>query len=130
MDLGLRGKKVVSQQIEYTVAMYLSDGYLIRFDGPFALLVDNQRVSIAPDVDPPEHFDPVRQLVGDTIRESLVDDSGALSISFDTGARIECVPDEQFESWTLAGPRGFKVVSMPGGDLAVWDEADPDELRE
>ena len=86
MDLGLRGRSVVSQEIEYTVAMYLTDEYFIRLDGPFTLVLHDRRIAISPETDPPEHFDPVRDLVGQVITESVVDDSGVLSISFDTGA--------------------------------------------
>lgn len=124
MDLGLSGKSVVSQQIEYSVAMYLTDGYFIRLDGPFTLLLHDRRIAITPDSDPPEHFDPVRDLVGQVVTESVVDESGVLSLSFDTGARIVSVPGGQYESWTMAGPKGRMVVSMPSGELAVWSETD------
>lgn len=124
MDLGLRGKSVVSQQIEYSVAMFLTDGYLIRFDGPFTLLLPDRRIAITPDADPPEHFAPVRGLVGQSINESVVDESGVLSISFNNGVKIVSVPDGQYESWTMAGPKGQMVVSMPSGELAVWNETE------
>jgi hypothetical protein len=124
MDLGLRGKTVVSQQIEYAVAMYLTDGYFIRLDGPFTLLLQDQRFVITPDSDPPEQFDSVRDLVGQVISESIVDESGVLSVSFDSGAKILSVPDGEYESWTMAGPGGRMVVSMPSGELAIWNEAD------
>jgi hypothetical protein len=125
MDLGLSGKRVVSQQIEYTVAMYLTDGYFIRLDGPFTLLLDDRSIAITPDSDPPGKFDPVRELVGQEITESTVDDSGVLSLSFDTGSKIVSVPDGRYESWTMAGPDGRMVVSMPSGELAVWSAEEP-----
>jgi hypothetical protein len=125
MDLGLSGKRVVSQQIEYTVAMYLTDGYFIRLDGPFTLLLDDRSIAITPDSDPPGNFDPVRELVGQEITESTVDDSGVLSLSFDTGSNIVSVPDGRYESWTMADPEGRMVVSMPSGELAVWSAEEP-----
>jgi hypothetical protein len=121
LDLGLSGRSVVSQQIEYTVAMYLTDGYFIRLDGPFTLVLQDRRIVITPESDQPGHFDPVRDLVGHVITSSVVDASGVLAISFDTGARLVCVPDGQYESWTMAGPNGRLVVSMPSGELAIWD---------
>lgn len=124
MDLGLSGKSVVSQQIEYAVAMYLTDGYFIRLDGPFTLLLHDRRIVITPDSDPPEVFDPVRDLVGQVVTESVVDESGVLSLSFDTDVRIVSVPDGHYESWTMAGPNGEMVVSMPSGELAIWTETD------
>jgi Family of unknown function (DUF6188) len=33
---------------------------------------------------------------------------------------------EDFEAWELVGPDGLRTVSLPGGDLAVWQ---PDEIE-
>jgi hypothetical protein len=63
-------------------------------------------IGVTPDTDPPERFDQLRDLVGQVITESIVDDSGVLSLSFDSGARIVSVPDGQYEAWTMAGPNG------------------------
>ena len=29
-------------------------------------------------------------------------------------------PQQGYKPWDLAGPNGLKVVSMPGGELAIW----------
>jgi hypothetical protein len=36
------------------------------------------------------------------------------------GATITVPPNDAFEAWTVTGPNGLRVVSMPGGTLAVW----------
>ncbi|WP_404963105.1 DUF6188 family protein [Streptomyces sp. 147326] len=33
---------------------------------------------------------------------------------------MTCPPDASFEAWQITGPRGWRFVSLPGGDLAVW----------
>ncbi|MFJ4654582.1 DUF6188 family protein [Nocardia sp. NPDC088792] len=54
------------------------------------------------------------------ISAALVDDAKTLRIDFTSGEQI-CVPaDLHYEAWTLTGPRGYLVVSMPGGELAIW----------
>ena len=39
---------------------------------------------------------------------------------FDDGHLLKVAPDPQYEAWTASGPDGMLVVSVPGGDLAVW----------
>jgi hypothetical protein len=50
---------------------------------------------------------------------------GRLSLAFDGGWKIEVPGGAQFEAWTLTGPNGLLVVSIPGGDLAVWTSGKP-----
>ncbi|GAA1225909.1 hypothetical protein GCM10009676_04700 [Prauserella halophila] len=34
--------------------------------------------------------------------------------------RVLVAACEDYESWNVVGPHGLLIVSMPGGDLAVW----------
>ena len=49
-----------------------------------------------------------------------VSDEGALSMTVD-GASVRCGAAPDFEAWNYTGPGGSRVVSMPGGGLAIWD---------
>ncbi|MFB7446116.1 MULTISPECIES: DUF6188 family protein [Streptomyces] len=46
--------------------------------------------------------------------------SGTLRLVFDTGHHLTCSSDPSFEAWQVTGPAGWRFVSLPGGDLAVW----------
>ncbi|WP_370629240.1 DUF6188 family protein [Paenarthrobacter nitroguajacolicus] len=48
----------------------------------------------------------------------------ALHLEFPDGSIIDVLPDERYEAWTLAGPDGLLLVSLPGNGLALWS-ADP-----
>lgn len=48
-----------------------------------------------------------------------VDDHGGLSLGV-AGGLLQVAPCERFESWNVVGPHRQRVVSMPGGGLAVW----------
>ena len=55
----------------------------------------------------------------------VVDDArahqdGSLHLAFADGAHIEVAPDEGYEAWNVTGPGGARIVSLPGGELAVW----------
>ena len=49
--------------------------------------------------------------------------SGRLVVRFEDGSRIEAPPDPAYEAWNITGPHGVLIVSMPGGELAIWDDA-------
>lgn len=46
--------------------------------------------------------------------------SGVLRVVFNSGRLLKVDPDPQYEAWTATGPDGMLIVSLPGGDLAVW----------
>ncbi|MHA7194428.1 DUF6188 family protein [Paenarthrobacter nitroguajacolicus] len=47
-------------------------------------------------------------------------EAGALHMEFSDGSTIDVLPDERYEAWTLAGPDGLLLVSLPGDGLAIW----------
>jgi len=51
---------------------------------------------------------------------STADDTDGSRIDLDGGARLLVEADPPYEAWTVAGPGGMKVVSLPGGGLSVW----------
>lgn len=64
-------------------------------------------------------------LVGTTVEGVDADEvTGALAVRFTDGRRIDVRADDRYEAWTFAGPRGHKVVCVPGGGLTVWSPTD------
>ncbi len=45
---------------------------------------------------------------------------GTLTVEFRSGLTINVPPDAHYEAWDLEHKQ-FKIVAMPGGELAVWD---------
>lgn len=60
------------------------------------------------------------QIVGLEVRESSLSQDGRFEIQFDDELKFIVLPSEQFESWTLDGPNGFKAVSLAGGEIILW----------
>lgn len=46
--------------------------------------------------------------------------NGRLEVLFSDGSSLSVSPDQQYEAWELAADSGQRLVSTPGGDLAVW----------
>lgn len=126
MDLGLKGKAVQSLLIEYTVRMQLSDVFFIVIESPFMFDSSGESVCISPEEDSEEAFQPVRELVGQTVESATADDAGTLYLRFSDSTTIEVPPDEAYEAWNVSGPNGALVVCTPGGKLAVWSATEGD----
>ncbi|GGL27945.1 DUF6188 family protein [Nocardia jinanensis] len=65
----------------------------------------------------PENIGP--QLTG-LLRDAQVTADGTLRLEFDSGSSIEAFSDADYEAWSVVGANGYRVVCMPGGELAVW----------
>jgi len=50
---------------------------------------------------------------------------GHLELRLDGGTVLRVPPDEGFEAWTVTGPGGIRLVSLPGGELAIWESDTP-----
>jgi hypothetical protein len=119
MDLKLAGQRVTAQDAGYTVALVFGEGgsggaYEVRIETPFSLRQPGGDLEVTPgETDLPD-------LVGRVVTVAQADDEGGLRIDFQDGSRVLVAADPDYEAWTVAGPDGFKVVSEPGGSLAVW----------
>jgi hypothetical protein len=54
------------------------------------------------------------------VKSAVAFKSGALRIVFGDGHLLKVDSDPRYEAWTANGPDGMLIVSMPGGNLAVW----------
>lgn len=124
-NLALEGKRVQSVVVDFTVRMQLDDTYFIVIESPFTVRLGNDTLSLSPEVDTPDSFEPVHQLVGQAVETAVADDDGSLLVSFSGGARLVVGPDPAYEAWNVSGPDGALVVSTPGGKLAVWSAQKP-----
>lgn len=124
MDLGLQGLTLLSEHVEYSAVLNFTEEYVARIESPFTVHLAKGNFELSPESDPPESFEPVRELLGQTVSESIVADSGTLKLTFANGASVQVEPDDDYEAWTVAGPRGMLIVCMPGGELAIWEKQD------
>ncbi|GIF26076.1 hypothetical protein BJ973_003345 [Actinoplanes tereljensis] len=118
MDLGFGGEHVVRWESGWTVALEFSGGFEVRIETAFVVRSAGSERHVTPGDDVE-----LADLDGAVVSEAVGDDSGGLRIVFQDGTQLLAAADPGFEAWTLAGPDGLKVVSEPGGGLAVWSAA-------
>ena len=125
MELELKGQHVTRVSVDFAVSLYTDADYEIRIETDFSMRTPDcdlnfslGEISLEPDK--------FHTLLQQTVTSSMIEESGALLLVFDDGKSIRVEPDETYEAWTIAGPRGRKIVCMPHGELAVWSERNDD----
>ncbi len=120
--LPFRGLLVTQVQVDHAFGLVLDDKGAVRVEG--AATLGWVSVGAKPETVElrPENHDVAAGLVllGTTVLSSVAFKSGGLRIVFDDGHVLTVAADPQHEAWTVTGPNGMLIVSVPGGDLAVW----------
>ncbi|MEI2279047.1 DUF6188 family protein [Paenarthrobacter ilicis] len=77
-------------------------------------------------IDPGGDFDQLSPVLplsrSKVVAEAKAFDDGRLEIVLQDGFRLSVVPEPKpaYEAWNVTGPDGLLIVSMPGGELALW----------
>jgi hypothetical protein len=120
MELPLAGQAVSRVAFDYAVTLWTDGGGELRVETPFTITGGG---GAAVRVVPAAAAGSAALLVGllkINVETASVADDGTLRLRLAGGGTIEVGPDEQFEAWTFAGPKGEKAVCMPGGGLTTW----------
>ncbi len=118
MDLPMVGEVVTRIAFDHAISVLTAVGEL-RVESPFDLETAG---STATKVDPAAaaaHAETLERQHGREITVARVD-GGVLELRIGTDVAIRVSPDAAYEAWTYAGDDGTLVVSMPGGELAIW----------
>ena len=65
-------------------------------------------------------FAPLLALMSRTVKRAEAFKNGSLLLVFNEGDVLAVDADPNYEPWNIAGENGLRVVSVPGGDLAIW----------
>lgn len=120
--LDLSGQLILQLVLDFQVTLVL-EHFRITIEGSFVLEHPDGTSHV---VDPGGDFDqlgPVLPLSrSNVIAEGRAFDDGRLEVVMQGGCRLSVVPEPEsaYESWNVTGPDGLLIVSMPGGELAVW----------
>nr|WSW49399.1 DUF6188 family protein [Streptomyces sp. NBC_01001] len=119
--LNLRGLSVVRISIDFRLTLVLDAGWEVVLEAPARLSTGS--IHTGPGLPlTPESQDvaPALPLFGTRVLSAVVFKSGVLRMVFDNGMHLTSSADASFEAWQVTQPRGWRFISLPGGDLAVW----------
>ncbi len=122
-QIAIQGAVVDQCCFDYAVVLRLSQApstWELRIEQPFVLTTSEGAEHL---VLPEElaHLHVILTTLRSTVESLVAFKDGRLDLRLDDHAIIEVPPNEGFEAWTLTGPDGIRVISMPGGEVAVWN---------
>lgn len=124
-QLPLIGCDVRQCIVDYALTLILDrdgEGFEVRIGDRFTFQPAGGGAGVVMDADPePTGLGPVLGLPRTSVTESAAFDGGRLTLSFADGSAIEVPPSEDYEAWEVTGPRGLRLICMPGGEFAVWN---------
>lgn len=121
-EVPLEGCSVTRCCIDYAVTFTIADAgeaFEIRIEEPFEVHRAGDDAIVEPGGDP-VGMAPALALLHAEVEKAVAFRDGRLLLRFLDGAEVLISASEEFEPWTLVGPGGLRLVSMPGGEIAVW----------
>lgn len=122
--LPISGRTVTRCSIDHAFGVDLwesDDRYAsISIEGVFTLLRADGCASLLNPAGKPTALAPALGLFALRIEQAQAFKDGTLEMAFTDGSTLRVDPDPHYEAWTFVAAGGSRVVSLPGGDLAVW----------
>jgi hypothetical protein len=109
--------------IDWAVTLTILVGYSgfeVRIEAEFSLTTpDGQNVTLDPEGNP-FGLAPVLGLVRHDVTRIDAFKDGRLEIGLTNGGLLSVPAHDDFEPWEIIGQNGMRIVSTPGGELAIW----------
>jgi hypothetical protein len=126
--LPIRGREVTQCCIDYAFTLVFWDAngsFSLRIEQPFWFRVggESDGAVFVPE-GPSAELGPVLTVVHWLVERAVAHKDGRLEIDFAEGGALRVPVSNKFEAWNVVGPAGLRVVSLPGGELAVWKPED------
>lgn len=130
-ELRLGGRSVTQCRFDYAFTLVLDDpdgAFEIRIGEPFTLsTAGGDEVALKPEGQPAA-MGPALAVLRLAVERVVAFKDGRLELWFTDGGRLYAPAGEDFEPWDLVGPAGLRIVSLPGGELAIWSPKESDEV--
>lgn len=123
--LPVQGRVVTRCLVDHAFGFEVSDERVtisFRIEGAFGLLVDGDKYQLIPDsAQGPAALGPALRILHKGVEKAVAYKDGRLLVAFQGGDCVSVLPDPAYEAWEVRLSDGGMLVSLPGGDLAVWE---------
>jgi len=115
----LTGQTLSRVDCETTLDLSTEQGWFLTIEDDYVFTVPGRPVLRTTDGDEDEIVEILSAAVGTPIEEFAAGADGSLTVRL-AGGVLEVSASADFEPWSLVGPAKERIVSTPGGELAVW----------
>ena len=121
--LPLRGCSVSQVCFAWLVTLRLEcdeTWYELQVEQPFVLESDAADPLVLDPGGDVVSMAPLLGLARRPVLRAVAFDDGRLDVTLAGGYQMHMPAGDKYESWTLTGSNGLRIVSMPDGQLAIW----------
>ncbi|MEV0335858.1 DUF6188 family protein [Nocardia sp. NPDC050717] len=124
MDLQLEiiGKPISEVELGFTATIRIGSPieYELQVEGEISVRTAEGRLVSAPSNSYVEIRGELESIVGSKVVRADASEVDGLSIELSSGAVLNVPVDEHYEAWGIVGLNGYRVICLPGGELAIW----------
>ncbi|MFD3743694.1 DUF6188 family protein [Nocardia sp. NPDC058633] len=124
MELQLEaiGQRVSAVELGYTATIRMGSptAFELQIEGKLTFRTPNGILLGAPPNDYAGLSSELRSIIDSSVVRADASEVDGLIMEFDSGAAIIVPIDEKYESWGIVGSNGYRVISTPGGEFAIW----------
>lgn len=118
MITSFAGQRIASVTVTEQLEIDTEPGWSIVVENDYTFERPGQPALRTVDGQEPEIGTELETMVGLPLVDLSYTASGNLTVRFQGGDLV--VKAAPFEAWSILGPNKERVISMPGGELAVW----------
>jgi Family of unknown function (DUF6188) len=123
-SISVTGQQITRVCADYSsVGLLVSNGIYIDIEVPFTYLSPNGDANVLDPDGVAVDLSPILRLRRLGATECVAFKDGRLDLRFEDGSQVHVPIHPEFEAWGISGTgdaAGLRVVSMPGGELAIW----------
>jgi hypothetical protein len=126
----MTGRTVTQCRLDYAFSLVVADepagSFEVRIEQPFTVASHGDELTLDPEGDP-VLMAPALRVLRQDVEQAIAFKDGRLELTFGDGAVLRVPVGEDHEPWNIVGPAGLRIVSLPGGELAIWspERGDP-----
>jgi hypothetical protein len=126
----MAGLTVTQCRLDYAFSVVVADepagSFEVRIEQPFTVASRGDELTIDPEGDPVQ-MAPALRVLRQEVEQAIAFKDGRLELTFGDGVLLRVPVGEDYEAWKIVGPAGLRIVSLPGGELAIWSPERDDD---
>lgn len=128
----MAGLTVTQCRLDYAFSLVVAgepaSSFEVRIEQPFVVAGHNDELVLDPEGEPAA-MSPALSVLRQDVEQASAFKDGRLEMTFGDGAVLRVPVSADYEAWNIVGPAGLRIVSLPGGELAIWSpDAETDSV--
>lgn len=114
--------EIAFTRVDFSIAFqidHILGDFELRISGAFSYKSRIGAGMIDPDAHP-EDLGPILRSARSGLLKGRVGSDGHLELQFGDGMLVDVPTSDEYEPWQIVSSSGLRVISMPGGQLAIW----------